>query len=309
MPTGQIWRSCVSSSPMSQSSSIVARRVLVDQALDHALHLVAGDLGDVAPLEDLAAVFVDDAALLVHHVVVLEHPFADQEVLLLDLLLGVLDRLGEHLRLQRHLARPRRRPARGGRGSCRCGRRRRGGSRRLRRRGRSASRRGRPGGRSGRAAGCRCGATRGARCRRCRGRPARALPRPRPCTAGSSSATFASSASCVALVAGVDALLLQLVDRQVLGVAAELDVDPAARHVGGDHHRALAARLGDQLALSFGVLGLGVQHRVLDPVALQLARRSSPRPRPRRCRPGSAGPSRGGRRSRPAPPSTCRLWF
>ena len=49
------------------------------------------------------AVFVDDAALLVHHVVVLEHPFADQEVLLLDLLLGVLDGLGQHLRLERHL--------------------------------------------------------------------------------------------------------------------------------------------------------------------------------------------------------------
>ena len=55
----------------------------------------------------------------------------------------------------------------------------------------------------------------------------------------------------------------------MLGVAAELDVDAAAGHVGGDHHLALAARLGDQLALSFGVLGLGVEHRVLDPVALQ----------------------------------------
>ena len=48
-------------------------------------------------------------------------------------------------------------------------------------------------------------------------------------------------------------------DRQVFGIAAELDVDAAARHVGRDHHRAFAARLGDQLALSFGVLGFGVQ--------------------------------------------------
>ncbi len=64
-------------------------------------------------------------------------------------------------------------------------------------------------------------------------------------------------------------LLFQLVDRQVLGVAAELDVDAAAGHVGGDHDFALAAGLGDQLALSFGVLGLGVEDRVLDPVALQ----------------------------------------
>ena len=82
----------------------VAGRVLVDEPLDHALHLVAGDLRHVAAFEDLAAVFVDDAALLVHHVVVLEHPFADQEVLLLDLLLGVLDGLGQHARLfERHL--------------------------------------------------------------------------------------------------------------------------------------------------------------------------------------------------------------
>ena len=55
----------------------------------------------------------------------------------------------------------------------------------------------------------------------------------------------------------------------MFGVAAELDVDAAAGHVGGDHHLALAARLGDQLALSFGVLGLGVEDRVLDPVALE----------------------------------------
>src|SRR5262249_4479325 len=54
-------------------------------------------------LEDLAAVLVDDAALLVHHVVVLEDALADQEVLLLDLLLGVLDRAGEHLGLERLL--------------------------------------------------------------------------------------------------------------------------------------------------------------------------------------------------------------
>ena len=51
----------------------------------------------------LVAVLVDDLALLVHHVVVLEHALADEEVLLLDLLLGALDLLGEHLGLDRLL--------------------------------------------------------------------------------------------------------------------------------------------------------------------------------------------------------------
>ena len=50
----------------------------------------------------------------------------------------------------------------------------------------------------------------------------------------------------------------------MLGVAAELDVDAAAGHVGGDRDRAGRAGLGDDLALALGVLGLGVEHRVLD---------------------------------------------
>jgi hypothetical protein len=54
-------------------------------------------------LEDAVAVLVDDLALLVHHVVVLEHPLALQEVLVLDLLLGSLDLLREHLVLDRKL--------------------------------------------------------------------------------------------------------------------------------------------------------------------------------------------------------------
>ncbi len=81
----------------------VSRGVLVDKTLDHALQLVAGDVGHVTALEDLAAIPVDHAALLVHHVVVLEHAFADQEVLLLHLLLRALDRFGQHLGLERHL--------------------------------------------------------------------------------------------------------------------------------------------------------------------------------------------------------------
>ena len=57
----------------------------------------------VLALEDLVAVLVDDPALLVHHVVVLEDALADEEVLLLDLPLGLLDLLGEHPGLDRLL--------------------------------------------------------------------------------------------------------------------------------------------------------------------------------------------------------------
>ena len=54
----------------------------------------------------------------------------------------------------------------------------------------------RPGGRSGRAAGCRCGGTRGARCRGCAGRPPRPPPRARRRTArGTSRAPPGTSGS------------------------------------------------------------------------------------------------------------------
>ena len=74
----------------------------------------------------------------------------------------------------------------------------------------------------------------------------------------------------VVRVARAQAELRQLELREVLGVAAELDVDAAAGHVGGDRHRAGAARLGDDLALALGVLRLGVQHRVRDAALAQL---------------------------------------
>src|SRR4028118_246606 len=57
----------------------------------------------LAPLGRLVAVLVDDPALLVHHVVVLEHALADEEVLLLDLALGLLDLLREDPRLDGEL--------------------------------------------------------------------------------------------------------------------------------------------------------------------------------------------------------------
>ena len=71
---------------------------------------------------------------------------------------------------------------------------------------------------------------------------------------------------------GRDAELAQLVGRELLRVAAELDVDAAAGHVGRDRDRAEPARLGDGLALALGVLGLRVQDLVLDPGTRELAR-------------------------------------
>ena len=84
----------------------------------------------------------------------------------------------------------------------------------------------------------------------------RAASRPTPCR------TRACRARCPALA--------QRQLGEVLGVAAELDVHAAAGHVGGDRDRAGAARLGDGLALALGVLGLGVEHRVLDALLVQL---------------------------------------
>ena len=78
----------------------------------------------------------------------------------------------------------------------------------------------------------------------------------------------------VVRVAGPQAELGELEPRQVLGVAAELDVDAAAGHVRGDRDRAGRAGLGDGLALALGVLGLGVEDRVRDAPA---ARARSPR--------------------------------
>ncbi len=68
-----------------------------------AAGLVVEDLGLVATLEDLPAQGVDRLALVVHHVVVLEQVLPRVEVHRLDLGLGVLDRLVDHRRLDRHV--------------------------------------------------------------------------------------------------------------------------------------------------------------------------------------------------------------
>ena len=60
-------------------------------------------LVQVVAVQHPASLGVDDGALLVQHLVVLEHVLADLEVLLLDLRLRRTDRAGDHLRFDRHL--------------------------------------------------------------------------------------------------------------------------------------------------------------------------------------------------------------
>ena len=73
----------------------------LDGALEHLVDPLEHLLAHVPALEHRAPLGVDDAALMVQHVVVLEDVLADLEVLLLDLLLRALDPLGEHLVLDR----------------------------------------------------------------------------------------------------------------------------------------------------------------------------------------------------------------
>ena len=77
--------------------------MLLDEAADDARDLLARRVAHVLALEHLVAVRVDDPPLLVHDVVVLEDALADEEVLLLDLPLGLLDLLREDARLDRQL--------------------------------------------------------------------------------------------------------------------------------------------------------------------------------------------------------------
>ena len=76
-----------------------------DVAPDDLLDPLADLLGGVVAVEHAAALFVDDHALRVHHVVVLEDVLAGDEVLLLDLLLGALDLAREDRRLHRLVVR------------------------------------------------------------------------------------------------------------------------------------------------------------------------------------------------------------
>ena len=89
------------------------RAVLIDSLVDDVLH-VAEDVGaGICPVQHLVPFLVDDLALLVHHVVVLDDVLAGVEVESLDLLLRALDRAGHpavldrlHLELVHQLADP-----------------------------------------------------------------------------------------------------------------------------------------------------------------------------------------------------------
>ena len=72
-----------------------------DQRVDRLGEIVHRSDAQVFTVEDLIAALVDHLALLVHHLVVLEDVLADLGVLGLDGGLGPLDRLGDHLRLDR----------------------------------------------------------------------------------------------------------------------------------------------------------------------------------------------------------------
>src|ERR1700682_4310722 len=74
---------------------------LVDRVLDHLTHPGEHQFAKVDPLEDFAALAVDDFALLVHDVVVLDEVTAGVEVVPLDLGLRALDLARHHARLDR----------------------------------------------------------------------------------------------------------------------------------------------------------------------------------------------------------------
>ena len=78
---------------------MLALGVLRDRPLDHLVDPVVDLLGQVLAVQHALALLVDDRALLVEDVVVLEDVLAHDEVLLLDLLLRVLDLAREDARL------------------------------------------------------------------------------------------------------------------------------------------------------------------------------------------------------------------
>src|SRR5215211_4837131 len=247
---------------------VVALEVLAGQSLDRVGDLLPRGLRHVVTLEDAVADLVDDLALLVHDVVVLEDALAHQEVLVLDLLLGVLDLLGEHLRVERlflallvHRAEPvedavdpvAREQAHevvlGGQEEQRL---------------------------AGIALAARAAAELVVD-------PARLVALgtqdeqaaelddllPVLLDLGLDPGEDLVPHLVVLVAARLEPELAQLERGQVLSVAAELDVDAAARHVRGDRDRADLAGFGDDLALALGVLGLRVEDRVLDALLLE----------------------------------------
>ena len=89
--------------------------MLGDELLRRAGQQVLGVLLEVVAVDDLQPALVDDLALLVHHLVVLERVLAHFGVAGLDRVLRPLNRLGHRLGLDRHVVgqRPPHHPAHG----------------------------------------------------------------------------------------------------------------------------------------------------------------------------------------------------
>src|SRR3954453_20965170 len=251
---------------------VVAGRVLVDEAAAARADLLARRLAHVAALEHVVAVLVDDAPLLVHDVVVLEHALALEEVPLRDLALGLLDLLREHARLDGLLV------------ALLVGR-----AQAVEDlvdpvAGEEADELVLGGEEEARLARVTLAAGAAAEL---------VVDPPRLVALGADDEEPAGLDDLLALgldalldrrqdvgealvvvgVAGLEAELGELEVREVLGVAAELDVDAAASHVRGDRDGAGLAGLGDDLRLGRGPRiggGDGVEDRVRDAPLLEL---------------------------------------
>ena len=81
------------------SHVLLLAHVAPDGVFHRVVEHVLDGLLQVLPVQHLPALLVDDLALGVHHVVVLEHVLTGLEVPGLHLLLGVLNGVGEHLLL------------------------------------------------------------------------------------------------------------------------------------------------------------------------------------------------------------------
>ena len=73
----------------------------VDERIDRLSEVLESGSLQVDAIQDLITALVDDLALLVHHLVVLEHVLANLRVPLLDGGLCALDGLRHHLRFDR----------------------------------------------------------------------------------------------------------------------------------------------------------------------------------------------------------------
>ena len=72
---------------------------ILDLAVDDVFHHTVDGRGKVLSVEHLLALLIDDAALGVHDVIVLQNIFTDLEIAAFDGFLGVFDCAGEHFRV------------------------------------------------------------------------------------------------------------------------------------------------------------------------------------------------------------------